>query len=139
MNKAKTLVRDLMTKQVIKATPNQSFTELCRLLLQLDIHHLPVVDEMDNLEGMISSNDILNAFGRKLPTMEKTDEASLNGEVTVYDLMSPNPVIISPEASVEEAVQLFKKHRIQSLPVVAGEALVGILTTRDVINHLAES
>ncbi len=139
MSKAKTLVRDIMTKQVIKVSPDQSFTEICRLLLQLDIHHLPIVDEMDNLEGIISSNDLLRAFSRKLPSMKNLTEASLNEEITIYDLMTPDPVFISPDASVQKAVELFKKHRIQSLPVVADESLVGILTTRDVINFLADS
>jgi CBS domain-containing protein len=131
-------VRDLMTGHLIKVTPDHSFTGLCRLLFQLNIHHLPVVDKEEKLIGIISSNDILKAYGSKVAGYKKIDEEWLNDNITVYDLMSPDPVVVSPEATIEAAVQLFKNGRFQSLPVIEDEVLVGIITTRDVIEYLVE-
>jgi acetoin utilization protein AcuB len=131
-------VRDLMTDHIIKVTPNHSFTELCRLLFQLSIHHLPVVDKQEKLIGIISSNDILQTYGSKVAGYRKIDEQWLNENITIYDLMSPDPVVVSPDASVEEAIQLFKEKHIQSLPVLEDDRLVGIITTRDVIEFLVD-
>lgn len=135
---AKSRVRELMTDHVIKVTTNHSFTALCRLLFQLNIHHLPVVDEQEKLIGIISSNDILKTYGSKVSGYRKIDEQWLNDNISVYDLMSPDPIVISPDAAVEEAIQLFKNERIQSLPVIDQDVLVGIITTRDVIEYLVE-
>ena len=129
-------VRDLMTNHIIKVTPDHSFTALCRLLFQLNIHHLPVVDKKEKLIGIISSNDILKAYGSKVAGYKKINEEWLNDNITVYDLMSPDPEVVSPEATIEEAVRLFKNGRFQSLPVIEDEVLVGIITTRDVIEYL---
>lgn len=133
---AQSLVRDLMSDNVIKATEKYSFSELCRLLFQLGIHHLPVVNEANQLVGIISSNDILKAYGAKVSGYRKVDEKWLNEHISVYDLMSPNPVVVSPDTSVEEAVRIFKAQHIQSLPVVENKILLGILTTRDIIEYL---
>lgn len=131
-------VRDLMTNHLIKVTPDHSFTALCRLLFQLNIHHLPVVDHNGKLIGIISSNDVLKAYGSKVTGYRKIDEQWLNDNISVYDLMSPDPVVISPDASLEEAMHLFKNKGFQSLPVIEDDLLVGIITTRDVIEYLVE-
>lgn len=135
---AKSRVRDLMTDHIIKVSPDHSFTALCRLLFQLNIHHLPVVDKQEKLIGIISSNDILKAYGSKVSGYRKIDEQWLNDNISVYDLMSPDPLVISPDAAVEEAIQIFKQERIQSLPVLENDQLIGIITTRDVIEYLVE-
>ncbi len=135
---AQSRVRDLMTDHIIKVGPNHSFTALCRLLFQLNIHHLPVVDKEEKLIGIISSNDILKTYGAKVAGYRKIDEGWLNENISIYDLMSPDPVVVSPEDSVEDAIKLFKKEHIQSLPVIENGQLVGIITTRDVIEYLVE-
>ena len=54
--------------------------------------------------------------------------------------MSRNPVAISPEASIQEAIELMKKHSIRHLPVVEGEVrLVGWITDTDLRGVLIAS
>lgn len=47
------------------------------------------------------------------------------------DLMTPNPVTLSPQASVAEAWDLMRELEIRHVPVVAGGAVVGMLSDRD--------
>jgi CBS domain-containing protein len=47
--------------------------------------------------------------------------------------MSPAPIIIEPDSSVEEAARLMLTHHIGCLPVMRGETLVGIITTSDLV------
>jgi acetoin utilization protein AcuB len=46
--------------------------------------------------------------------------------------MSSNPIAVAPEASIQEAIELMKKHSIRHLPVVDGEErLVGLVADTD--------
>ncbi|NJL46620.1 MAG: CBS domain-containing protein [Leptolyngbyaceae cyanobacterium SM2_5_2] len=53
---------------------------------------------------------------------------------TVADVMTPNPISVSPETNLEEAIHLLAEHHIGGLPVInaAGE-LVGILSESDLM------
>ena len=58
------------------------------------------------------------------------------------DIMSADPVCVTPQTSVEEAARLMKDHNVGVLPVVSEEGsreLVGVITDRDIaIRHVAE-
>jgi len=134
-----TTIADVMTKNVLRANTTHSFSQLCRMLLELNVHHLPVENEAGELVGIISSNDVLRTFSYTIPLARIADEAKLNEDVAVEELMTPNPITISPDASLSEAVKLFTKHQIQSLPVVKDSQILGIITSTDVIMHCADS
>ncbi|MCB0596665.1 MAG: CBS domain-containing protein [Lewinellaceae bacterium] len=130
-------VADIMSKNVLFAHTGQSFTQLCRLFFEMDIHHLPVADEMGKLIGILSTNDVLKAYGRKVPSLKRADDAMLNEHITIYDLMTQDPISVPPGTTLKEAAQLLATHNIQSLPVVEGQKVVGIVTSRDLIRYLA--
>lgn len=50
----------------------------------------------------------------------------------VSELMTPNPVTVSPDDDLGEAIGQMVQHRIRALPVVENDALVGIITDRDI-------
>ncbi|MEM1425917.1 MAG: CBS domain-containing protein, partial [Cyanobacteria bacterium P01_H01_bin.130] len=53
---------------------------------------------------------------------------------TVADVMSRDPITVSPETSMKEAIQLLAKHRISGLPVLNDQQeLVGIISETDLI------
>lgn len=58
------------------------------------------------------------------------------------DIMSADPVCVTPQTSMEEAARLMKDHNVGVLPVVSREGsrdLVGVITDRDItIRHVAE-
>jgi acetoin utilization protein AcuB len=51
--------------------------------------------------------------------------------MTVRQYMTPNPILISPETTVPEAVSLMRQHGFRRLPVVKASELIGIVTDRD--------
>jgi CBS domain-containing protein len=57
----------------------------------------------------------------------------------VAEVMTPNPIVISPEASVERAAELMKARQVGALPVCEGERLVGLLTGRDIAERCVAS
>lgn len=57
----------------------------------------------------------------------------------VVDVMTKNPLVMTPDETVGQADELMAENRIRQLPVVDGSALLGIITDRDVRSFLAES
>lgn len=55
-------------------------------------------------------------------------------EVLVSEIMTPAPLItIGPHASAREAAELMLQHSIKRLPVVEKDALVGVITSKDLL------
>ena len=52
--------------------------------------------------------------------------------------MSKNPIAISPKASIQEAIELMKKHSIRHLPVVEEGKLVGMISIRDLVRAIVD-
>ena len=51
----------------------------------------------------------------------------------VSDVMSANPITVTPDVSVMEALEMMKRSKVRRLPVVQGGKLVGIVTDRDLL------
>jgi CBS domain-containing protein len=52
----------------------------------------------------------------------------------IRDFMDPNPVTVSPDASIEDVVAALRKHELPGLPVVDADGqLVGIVTEADMV------
>jgi len=51
--------------------------------------------------------------------------------MTARDLMTPDPITITPDASISDAWDLMSEHDIRHVPVVQGGAIVGMLSSRD--------
>ena len=58
---------------------------------------------------------------------------------TVANLMTTNPVTISPTAPLVEALRLMRRYEIRHLPVCLGPELVGIVTDRDIQRHMSDT
>jgi CIC family chloride channel protein len=50
--------------------------------------------------------------------------------------MTPDPIVVHPEASVADIAELMRERKINRVPVVEGKRLVGIVTRYDVLNAL---
>lgn len=84
------------------------------------VRHVPVVDEKQNLVGILSSRDVLEAMARGKKS------------VRVGEYMSRHPVMVSPDTPAQEALDLMLEHRFGSLPVVGSDGhLMGIITETD--------
>ena len=57
--------------------------------------------------------------------------------VTVRDVMVPNPTTVSPATPTLEAIQIMRDQRIGCLPVVEADQLVGIVTSYDFLEASA--
>ncbi|MGW6545193.1 CBS domain-containing protein [Streptomyces massasporeus] len=140
-----TKIGTLMTRDVVTAQRGTPFKELVQLLGEHRISGLPVVDEDDNVIGVISETDLMlrqakepgeetwiSRLRRLRHSVRETDTKSRAH--TSDGLMSAPAVTVRADATVPEAARLMAEHRIERLPVVDEEnRLVGIVTRRDLL------
>jgi len=145
-------VADLMTREPLTARVEMSVKEAIKILADRRISGLPVVDANDLLIGVISETDLMwQETGATPPTyimvldsviyLENPSryEQELHKALgqTVGEVMSREPVSITPEKSVKEAAKLLHERKIHRLPVLdtAGK-VIGILTRGDIVRAM---
>jgi len=146
--------RDMMTKNVVTATPDMEITQAARLLLENHFNGLPVVDDKGRLIGIICQDDLI-VQQKKLPLpslftffdglIPLTSYRSLEKEVDkivaskVSQAMTSDPITIDPDTSLEDIATLMVSNNVHTLPVVEGGRLVGIIGKEDVLRTLMPS
>lgn len=97
-----------------------------------DVQRLIVVDDSDNLLGLVSWTDVMGAWPSEFTSLEPVEVRELVARVGVDEIMTKDVVTIEPEATIAEAVSLMFEHRVGALPVVEGRKVVGIFTNSDI-------
>jgi CBS-domain-containing membrane protein len=136
--KATLTVKQAMTPNPVVASQDMSVRELVALLDRHVLPGCPVVDENDQVVGVISRLDLLRGLrpSRELEVIER--EAFYNQ--SVRDLMRYGVVKVDMDDSLATAVDLILDTRVHSLPVVQSRdgrtRLVGVVTQGDLVRVL---
>jgi CBS domain-containing protein len=117
-NLAPITAAELMTREVVTASPSTPVEVLARLLLEHAIGGVPVVDDSGLLVGMVSGFDVISKAG------------VITGEV-----MSRGVVSLTEDASVDDIVSLMGLHGIRRVPVCRDRRIVGIISRSDLLRH----
>jgi acetoin utilization protein AcuB len=118
-----TIASDIMTAKVVTIRQTATVREALKLLAELDVRHLPVVDERDELVGMLSERDLLR--------LRRSSEV-LNRAVS--EVMSADVLVVTPTTHVDEIIDLMTEHKIGALPVVDNDSqIAGIVSYVDVL------
>jgi acetoin utilization protein AcuB len=126
------LVKDWMSKDPITITDDTSMMKAIHLMKQNRFRRLPVLQE-GRLVGIVSDRDLKEASPSKATTLDVHELYYLLAELQVKDIMSRDPVTVSPDDTVEHAAQIMLENTISGLPVVTDHGdVVGILTQSDV-------
>lgn len=118
--------RDAMTRDVVSLGPTADFCTALRLLLERQIHALPVVDG-GRLVGMVTSRDILREFSYGELPESRDPIARL--------LPSTSPQTLAPDATLDEALLAMHEAGIACLAVTLGECPIGIVSQRDIVRE----
>ena len=129
-------VRDVMTREVRTLGPNDALALADELMQQGRFRHVVVIDE-GQIVGVLSRRDIFHgALAWSLGQGKKAHEQLL-ATTPVKEVMASHVVTVDPDAPLAEAAALLRERQIGCLPVVAGDALAGILTEGDFLALLA--
>ena len=124
-------VVDVMTKDPLTVTPNETVGQADEIMNTNNIRQLPVVEGKD-LVGIITDRDIRSFLSGSLLKSPEAREKALNTEIG--EIMTTEPITVSPEDDLQEAVELLIEEKFGGIPVVDKSAgLVGIVTYMDVL------
>jgi len=141
--------RDVMCPRVISVPSDASVIEAVRLMLQNRISGLPVVGPKGELVGIVTEGDFLRrgeigTQRRRSRWLEflvgpgrLADEYVRARGRKVDEVMTPDPVTITEDTPLDEAVDLMERRRIKRLPVVREKRLVGIVSRANIMRALA--
>jgi acetoin utilization protein AcuB len=124
-----------MTKNVIVVAPDCGILEAHKITEKNRIHSLPVVEKDNKLVGIVTDRDIRSALpSGLLSDPESRKERKRFDRIKVRDIMTPNPVTVSPSQTLEDALLLMQKVRVGAFPVVDQDGKVtGIISNRDLM------
>ncbi len=126
-----------MARDLITITGDTSILKVKNLLKQYKIDQLPVVDGK-KLVGIITDRDIRVNLPSPANTLSVHELNYLLSEMKTEDVMTKKVFTTTPGTTIEEAARLINEKHVNSLPVVAGDELVGLITTCDLLNILLE-
>jgi acetoin utilization protein AcuB len=136
----KGFLREKIQKNPVTISPEASFFEARNLIHEKGIRHLPVVDKNGKLVGIVTDRDIREAAPSDATLLSVQELNYLLGKLKVSAFMTSKDKLmtISPDALIEEAIQLMHDHKIGCLPVIEGDKLYGIFTETDALSHLVD-
>ncbi len=129
------LVAEFMTRGAISVSPETTLAEAIRILVSRDIRRLTVVRD-GVLVGILTDGDLLRACPAHLNPYSALalDEPAL--KIPVSRAMTSPAQTVASDAPLEQAARLFIEKKIGALPVMSGDALVGIITESDAFRAL---
>lgn len=123
---ASILVEEFMTTDLFTVNKLDILELVADMMDWQHIRFTPVEDDKGNLIGLVSMRMILRHINK-----HRTESP---GTTTVQDIMIKNPLSISPESTIFEAMNLMKENKIGCLPVMKNKKLVGIVTEGNFLN-----
>src|SRR4051794_19655987 len=109
--------------------PDASVYSAMEVMADKHVAPLLVIDN-GHLDGIVSERD----YARKVILMGRSSK-----DTFVREIMTPSPVTICLDCSVDDAMRTMTTHRIRHLPVVDKEKVVGMLSIGDLVNWIIMS
>lgn len=135
------LISRIMTKNPKTINLKTPLSEVGKIFSEGKFHHLPVVDGKE-LIGIVSYFDLIrvsfeNSFG---VTDKQAVYEVLDHTLDISAIMTSGPLCIQETGTVLEAAEKLSSGHFHSLPVInADHELVGIVTTKDLIDYLIKN
>jgi acetoin utilization protein AcuB len=126
-----------MSHPVITVHPDLQITKAHELMAHENIGQMPVVKN-GRLVGIVSENDILNAYPSSVTSLAVWEIAALIEKINVKNVMVKAVKTVQEDTLIEEAARIMVDNEISSLPVMRGKELVGIITQTDLFNIMLE-
>lgn len=119
-----------MEPNVVTVAPERTLKDAAALLVRHRISGLPVCGPDGRVVGVVSEADII---------VKEQGPPERGSSVTVADAMTSPAITVESKASVGTAAKLMLTRRVNRLPVVEGDDLVGIVTRADLVRAFART
>jgi CBS domain-containing protein len=119
-------ISDLITNQdTYRAEANQTVFEVVKAMVSRNIGAVPVL-RGGRMVGIFSERDL----------MSRVVADGLDSRITqIEQVMTKDPLTVSPTESVENCMGLMRRHGFRHLPICEGQRLVAVVSLRDILLH----
>ena len=131
-------VRDFMKTEVITVEAKTPILDALDVMKKNNIRHLPVTKD-GKFTGFVTRGMLRDASPSDATSLSIYELNYLISKMTIDRIMIKDPITISPDLAVEEAIWLGQKHGIAGFPVVEDQNLVGIITQSDISGIVAKA
>lgn len=118
-----------MTTQPYTLTTDAPISDAIKLMAEKNIRHIPIVNEANELNGIVSDRDLLAVTGGKLDN-GNTQNIAL-ADQPVSDIMTNHVLTIGEDTELLSAAKFLEQHKFDALPVARDKKVVGIVTDSD--------
>jgi CBS domain-containing protein len=141
-------VKDVMTRNVISVEAGEPILKAARLMLQNRISGLPVIDATGKLVGVVTEGDFLRRgeIGTQRHRPKWLEFLVGPGRIAaeyvrasgrrVDEVMTPDPLSITEDDSLEAVVEQMERYRVKRLPVIRRGRMVGIVSRANLMHAL---
>lgn len=128
-----------MTAPPVTIHPQASLFEAYNTMYENDVRRLPVVERDGTLLGILTMSDVQQAAPIAPGDDGDTARRFLVSSQTVEELMTPDPVTVNADDTVQDAAERMLEYEISGLPVIQGDKVIGIITESDIFRLVVES
>jgi acetoin utilization protein AcuB len=128
------LIEEIMIRNVITLPSKATIEDAINLINHHTINHIPIINEQDQLIGIISDRDLRDAS----PSIFHLEEHLEDLKKPISSIMTKEVICAHPLDFVEEISSVFFEHKIGCIPIIENGNLVGIVTKTDILYTLIE-
>jgi CBS domain-containing protein len=129
------VVREIMTGSPVTLKPEDTL-DLANNVISLGrIRHIPVVED-GRLVGLLSERDLMGAATTEIFGLKQKRKSALLKTVLIKDVMKKRVITVKPDTPIKDAAQLMADKKVGCVPVVSAGALVGLVTTTDILRYV---
>jgi CBS domain-containing protein len=123
-------ILDVKGHEVVSVKAEDLVIDALLKMEEKNIGAILVLDDQGKAAGIFSERD----FARKIIFKGRTCN-----NTKVADIMTPDPLCISPDTSLEDCMRLMTMKKFRHLPVLSGGKIEGLVSIGDVVKALIES
>jgi CBS domain-containing protein len=144
--------KDIMVKEVITVTSDQTVDQVIKILMEKNISGLPVVDEENHVIGIVTEGDLIYRSKKlEIPryftildsyifldnTNKMEEQIRKMVGYRVDDIMTRDVIVVDVDDTVEEVATIMTRKNVNRVPVTENGKLAGIISRRDIIRAYA--
>jgi CBS domain-containing protein len=129
------VVREIMMGSPVTLSPDDSLDLVNDIISLGRIRHIPVLDD-GRLVGLISERDLMGGAVPAIFGLKQKSKSALLKTYRIKDFMKKKVVTVKPDTPIKEAAHLMAQKKIGCVPVVSDGALVGLVTTTDILRYV---
>ena len=129
------VVREIMMGSPVTLKPADTL-DLANDVISLGrIRHIPVVED-GRLVGLLSERDLMGAATTEIFGLKQKRKSALLKSVLIKEVMKIKVITVRPDTPIKDAAYLMADKKIGCVPVVERGALMGLVTTTDILRYV---